>query len=109
MLAEGIERARELAAAPALQAVLGAELSPGAGADLRDAIPRLHVHYYHPAGTCAMGPAGDRLAVCDGRARLHGVERVLVADCALMPIVPRANTNLPAVVVGERIAEWLLA
>ena len=109
VLAEGIERARELAAAPALQAVLGAELSPGVGADLRDAIPRLHVHYYHPAGTCAMGPAGDRLAVCDGRARLHGVERVLVADCALMPIVPRANTNLPAVVVGERIAEWLLA
>jgi choline dehydrogenase-like flavoprotein len=26
-----------------------------------------------------------------------------------MPVVPRANTNLPAAVVGERIADLLLA
>jgi hypothetical protein len=26
-----------------------------------------------------------------------------------MPVVPRANTNVPAVVVGERIADELLA
>ena len=108
VLTEGIGRARAFAAAPALRGMLGAELTPGVAADLREAIPREHVHYYHPVGTCAMGPAGDRLAVCDGRARLHGVERVLVADCSLMPVVPRANTNLPAVVVGERVAEWLL-
>jgi hypothetical protein len=24
-----------------------------------------------------------------------------------MPVVPRANTNIPALVVGERIASWL--
>ena len=39
----------------------------------------------------------------------RGLDRVFVADCSLMPVVPRANTNVPAVVVGERIADELLA
>ncbi len=67
------------------------------------------MHYYHPVGTCSLGPADDPNAVCDARGRLHGLERVVVADCSLMPVVPRANTNVPAVVVGERIADLLLA
>jgi choline dehydrogenase len=33
---------------------------------------------------------------------------VFVADCSIMPVIPRANTNIPAIVVGERIAGWLL-
>ncbi|HEX6724734.1 MAG TPA: GMC family oxidoreductase [Gaiella sp.] len=109
VLLEGIERARELAAAEPLRALIGEELSPGADADLASAIRRSHVHYYHPVGTCALGPADDPLAVCDGGGRLHGLERIVVADCSLMPVVPRANTNVPAVVVGERIAGELLA
>ena len=55
-----------------------------------------------------MGPADDPLAVCDAQGRVHGLDRVLVADCSLMPVVPRANTNVPAVVVAERIADALL-
>ena len=55
-----------------------------------------------------MGAATDPLAVCDGAGRVRGAERVVVADCSLMPVVPRANTNLPAVIVGERIADALL-
>ncbi len=37
------------------------------------------------------------------------LDRIVVADCSLMPVLPRANTNVPAVVVGERIADELLA
>ena len=48
------------------------------------------------------------LAVTDARGRVHGLDNVFVADCSIMPVIPRANTNLPAVVVGERIAGWLL-
>jgi 5-(hydroxymethyl)furfural/furfural oxidase len=40
---------------------------------------------------------------------LHGLEQFLVADCSLMPVVPRANTNVPAVVVAERVADEVLA
>ena len=58
---------------------------------------------------CVVAGRGDPLAVCDARGRLHGLDRIVVADCSLMPVVPRANTNVPAVVVGERIADALLA
>ena len=105
VLAEGIERARELAATEPLRALIGAEIPPS----LDHAIEQIHAHYYHPVGTCAMGAEADPLAVCDGAGRVRGIEGVVVADCSLMPVVPRANTNLPAVIVGERIADALLA
>jgi choline dehydrogenase len=109
VLEEGVARARELAATDPLRTLLGPEVVPGPDADLRTTIPRLHGHYYHPVGTCAMGLAADPLSVCDGRGRVHGLERIVVADCSLMPVVPRANTNLPAVVVGELVTDRLLA
>ena len=108
VLVEGIGLARELAASEPLHSLIGPELVPGPDADLAEAIPRLHGHYYHPVGTCSMGPATDPLAVCDGRGRVRGLEGVHVADCSLMPVIPRANTNIPAVVVGERIADAML-
>jgi choline dehydrogenase len=55
-----------------------------------------------------MGPASDPDAVVDARGRVHGLEGLFVADCSIMPVIPRANTNVPAVVAGERIASWLL-
>ena len=107
VLLEGIERAREVVAVEPLRSLVGDEIL--GDPDPEEAIRRTHVHYYHPVGTCALGPAGDELAVCDPAGRLHGIDRVVVADCSLMPVVPRANTNVPAVVVAERIADGLLA
>ncbi len=104
VLAEGIERARELAATEPLHGLIGSEISPS----LDRPIGQYHAHYYHPVGTCAMGAESDPLAVCDGAGRVRGLEGVLVADSSLMPVVPRANTNVPAVLVGEQIAELLL-
>lgn len=108
VLEEGVARARELAATEPLRSLLGPEVVPGPDADLVATIPRIHGHYFHPVGTCAMGLASDPLSVCDGHGRVHGLERIVVADCSLMPVVPRANTNVPAVVVGERIADVML-
>ena len=105
VLAEGVEQARALAALPPLEALIGAETRAS-----RDSpIAQVHAHYFHPVGTCAMGADGDPLAVCDGAGRVRGLDGVVVADCSLMPVIPRANTNLPAVMVGERIADALLA
>ncbi len=109
VLSEGIERIRELAGTEPLRSLAGPETKPGSSADLDNAIRRTVTHYFHPAGTCAMGNASDPAAVCDGQGRVHGLDRVIVADCSLMPVVPRANTNIPAVVVGERIADVLLS
>ena len=104
VLAEGSERTRELAATEPLRSMIGDELASTA----QSPIDRFHAHYFHPVGTCAMGAASDPFAVCDGAGRVHGLEGVVVADCSLMPAIPRANTNVPAVLVGERIAETLL-
>jgi choline dehydrogenase len=54
-----------------------------------------------------MGPALDPNAVVDARGRCHGVEGLVVADASIMPGVPRANTNLTAIMIGEQIGEWL--
>jgi choline dehydrogenase len=99
VLADGVEIMREIAAQMPL---IGAELGPrSGGAELREAIRRGVVHYYHPVGTCALG------AVVDARGAVYGAEDLYVADCSVMPTIPRANTNVPAAVVGLKIAELL--
>ena len=56
---------------------------------------------YHPCGTLRMGD------VVDSRGRCLAVEGLVVADASIFPTVPRANTNLCSIAVGERIGEWL--
>jgi len=102
VLADGVEFANDLLDQPVLSALLGQSLT-----DTRtEAGIRRHVaHYYHPVGTCAMGL--DENAVCDARGRVRGLQRVSIADASLMPQVPRANTNLPSVMIGARVAQFL--
>jgi choline dehydrogenase len=64
---------------------------------------------YHPCGTVPMGAETDPLAVCDGRGRVRGVRGLVVADASLMPTIPSSNTNLPTLMIGERMGEWLRA
>ena len=63
---------------------------------------------YHPAGTCAMGAEDDESAVVDRRGRVLGVDGLSVVDASIMPAIPRANTNLPVLMLAERAAEWLV-
>merc|ERR1712046_384182 len=60
---------------------------------------------YHPVGTCKMGPASDASAVVDHKLKLHGIDRLRVADCAIMPELVSGNTHAPAVAIGEKAAE----
>ena len=111
VLVDGVALARELAAQPVLRDVLGEEVAPSREArtaeDVGAFVEANVVHYYHPVGTCKMGPATDPEAVVDARGSIHGLGGAYVADCSIMPTIPRANTNMPAVVVGERIGRWL--
>jgi hypothetical protein len=103
---------REIAEAPELRRLLGRETRPGPEVSGRQAIERFidhaAVHYYHPAGSCKMGPASDPDSVADSEGRVHGIEGLHVADASLMPAVTSGNTNMPATVIGERIARSLL-
>jgi choline dehydrogenase len=62
---------------------------------------------YHPSGTAPMGADDDPLAVTDGRGRVRGVEGLYIADASLMPTIPSSNTNLPTLMIGERMGFWL--
>jgi choline dehydrogenase len=62
---------------------------------------------YHPVGTARMGPADDPASVVDGDLRVHGVDRLRVADASVMPTITRGHTQAPAMLIGERAASLL--
>lgn len=111
ILIEGVEIARTIAASHPLAGQIGKERHPGAGVRSRRELAEYIVanvkHYYHPVGTCRMGPQGRSASVVDARGRVHGLDNVYVADASVIPEIPRANTNLPSLVVGERIARGM--
>jgi choline dehydrogenase len=105
VLVRGGELGRELAAARAFDAIRGAELAPGAGADLAEYIEQTASTVWHPVGTNAMGPGED--AVVDAELRVHGVERLRVADASVMPTITSGNTCAPTVMIAERAADLI--
>ncbi|GGW63371.1 putative glucose-methanol-choline oxidoreductase [Streptomyces lucensis JCM 4490] len=107
VLRSGLEKAQALAGA------MRALAAPADGAPphaLSDAELRGRVGtYWHPVGTCAMGPAGDPRAVVDGQGAVHGVENLRIADASVLPTVPAANTQLPVLAAAEMLADALRA
>lgn len=59
---------------------------------------------WHASGTCRMGAGGDPRAVTGPDGAVHGVTGLSIADASVMPSIPCANTNLPTIMVAERIA-----
>lgn len=64
---------------------------------------------WHPSGTCRMGRADDAAAVTDPQGRVHGIAGLRVADASVMPSIPCANTNMPTIMIAERIAGFIRA
>ncbi len=106
-LEQAVLLCREIGAAPALDAWGARELYPGPSAELRDWVRKTAITYHHQVGTCKMGIDAD--AVVDPQLRVHGIEGLRVADASIMPAVTSGNTNAPAVMIGERAAEFFAA
>jgi choline dehydrogenase len=64
---------------------------------------------HHQAGTAKMGPAGDSTAVVGADLRVHGFDNLRVADTSIYPDNVMHNTNLTALVVGEKAAGFVAA
>lgn len=104
-LAEGFGCAQEVAAARPLAALTESHRAPGrvTPADIRHWIVTNAWSYHHPVGTCAMGPHPDAGAVVDQDARVHGIDALSVIDASVIPDIPSANTNLPAIMLAEHV------
>jgi choline dehydrogenase len=59
---------------------------------------------YHLCGTSRMGLPTSRMSVVDERLRVHGIDRLRVADASIMPQITSANTNVTAMMIGEKCA-----
>ncbi len=102
-LVAGVREARRLATVPPFADHLRAAARP-AEDDLEGSIRGGINVYQHPVGTCRMGPADDRLAVVGPTGRVRGCAGLTVIDASIMPTIPAANTNLPTLMIAERLA-----
>lgn len=109
VLLEGCQMARDIMTHPLL-AGKAREIEPGpsfTGDGLAQEIKNRITTVYHPVGSCRMGT--DERAVVDPRLRVLGVEGLRVADASIIPTITTGNTNAPAIMVGEKAADLILA
>ena len=75
--------------------------------DLLEAFRKNACTAYHVAGTCRMG--SDSASVVDPQLRVRGVENLRVVDTSIMPTLVSGNTNGPAMAIGWRASDMILA
>lgn len=104
-----VRRTREIVSTAPLAEAIAAEINPGPGVHSNDELRRWIRGNVcvtgHPAGTAAMGSGND--SVLDEKLRVRGVSGLRVADASALPRIPRANTNAPAIMIGDRCAEFI--
>ncbi|MBX3581067.1 MAG: GMC family oxidoreductase N-terminal domain-containing protein [Rhizobiaceae bacterium] len=77
--------------------------------DLLEAFVREKAHgVWHASGTCKIGAVDDPDAVVDPYGNVIGVDSLRVCDASVMPFTPRANTNLPTIMIAERMSALIL-
>jgi choline dehydrogenase len=109
---EAVKFVRKIAAQEPLRSLIDEELRPGPScntdeamiADFRDRSGTV----YHPSCTCRMGPS-ETDAVVSPRLKVHGIEGLRVCDASVFPTLIGGNTNAPAMMVGWKGAEIILA
>jgi choline dehydrogenase len=111
-LLAGARFLRRLAETPSLSAIIAEELKPGpAVRSDEDRVADIRARSYsvfHPVSTCRMGP-DPAACVVDHRLRVHGLDGLRVIDASIFPAVTSGNTNAPAIMVGEKGADLVLA
>jgi choline dehydrogenase len=105
-LIHGIQMSREIGEAQAFAPWRKAEVLPGpevtSAEGLREFVEKAASTYYHPVGTCKMGP--DSMSVVDHELRVHGVDGLRVADGSIMPAIPSSNPNAAITMIGYKAA-----
>ena len=63
--------------------------------------------FWHQSGGARMGQ--DGMSAVDGKLRVHGIDRLRIADASIMPRVTAGNTMAPCVAIGQRAVDLLRA
>lgn len=107
----GIRIAMDIAGHEPLRSAIASRHAPAEGVDGDAAIlawcRQSATTIYHPTGTCRMGHGPD--CVVDPRLRVFGVAGLRVADASIMPEIVSGNTNAPAIMIGEKASDLILA
>src|SRR5438876_9317662 len=101
--------AREIGNQHAFDSLRESELIPGPKAraeDIQELARLASASFGHAVGTCKMGV--DTLAVVDPQLRLHGLQRLRVADASVMPRIITGPTNAPTHMIAGRGAQLIL-
>jgi 5-(hydroxymethyl)furfural/furfural oxidase len=64
---------------------------------------------WHPVGSCRMGRKDDPYAVTGPSGRVHGLAGLRICDASVMPAIPSANTQVPTIMLAERMADLIQA
>jgi choline dehydrogenase len=108
-LVAGLDLAREIGRAKALDPWRDAEVHPGPEArgrgTLRAYLRTALQTYHHPVGTCRIGE--DDTAVLDTELRVHGITGLRVADASVMPTIVSGNTMASVYGIAERAASLI--
>jgi choline dehydrogenase len=102
-----VDLARNLAHSAPLKPMLGREaLTAGLDGENLEQYIRNNVQiYWHTSCTARMGT--DEMSVVNGSLQVYGIERLRIADASVFPRIPTGLTMAPAVIVGERAAEFI--
>ena len=108
---EGAHYLRQIAQTDSLKQIILEETKPGDQVKTReDLIVNIKNNcdtVFHPTSTCMMGNNPEH-SVVDHRLRVHGMEKLRVADASVFPTVTSGNTNGPTIMVAEKAAEMIL-
>ena len=113
-LRDGIRDLVELARDPAVAAITHGPLEAenralfsvlDSDSELDDYLLATVSDVQHATSTCRMGATGSADTVVDPSCRVLGADGLRVVDASIFPSVPRANTNLTAIMVGELMAD----
>jgi choline dehydrogenase len=108
-LSLAIDRLNAILGDKALSTVFGSFVQPRGGvadrAGWHDFIRAASVPHFHLSGTCRMGT--DRDSVVDPRLGLRGIAGLWVADTSILPLITSGNTNATAIMIGERVADFV--
>ena len=112
VMISGMHLMRKFLQTKAMKTIVEEEISPGP--DFKDDESFMNFArdeggtVFHQCGTCRMGKDVSS-SVVDESLNVHGTIGLRVVDASIFPRITTGNTNAPAIMVGEKAADTILA